>query len=160
MSRKDYYNDPTAPRANSIVPAASAIVTNKLGEILMHRRVDNDKWSLLGGAMQPGETISQTIIREIKEESGFDTEIEALIGIYSDPNHIIEYSDGEIRQQFSICFHCRIIAGHLKISSESKELKFFDHVGIEFIDMHPAQRLRINDYFYKISKNKEKIFLR
>ena len=72
MNRVDYFNDPHAPQANSIVPAASAIVTNKDGKILLHRRSDNALWSLPGGVMEIGESIEQTIVREVKEETGCD----------------------------------------------------------------------------------------
>lgn len=124
MSRKDYYYDNNAPKPNSIIAAASAIVTNSENQILLHRRRDNNSWSLLGGAMEYGENIERTVIREVKEESGLEVRVEKLIGIYSDPNHIIEYSNGEIRQQFSICFHCILESGEISVSNESYEVRF------------------------------------
>lgn len=156
MARKDYYYDPNAPKPNSIVAAASAIVTNSDGHILMHKRKDNDKWSLVGGAMEHGETLAQTAIREIKEESGFDVDVKKLIGVYSDPNHIIAYTNGEVRQQFSICFHCKVKGGDLTVSDESHEVKFFSIEELSKIDMHPAQRVRIDDYL----SNQETAFYR
>lgn len=147
MSRKDYYHQSEAPTPNSIVPAASAVVTNHKGEILLHKRSDNSLWSLPGGAMKIGESIAQTIIREVYEETGLNVEITKCIGLYTDPNHIIEYSNGEIRQQFSICFACTIINGTLSISSESTQVGFFKKDDLEQLDMHPAQRIRIDDFF-------------
>jgi len=146
MSRTDYYHTEEAPKPNSIVAAASAVVVNDTGEILLHRRVDNDFWSLVGGGMEPGETIAETAIRETFEESGLDVSIVKLIGVYSDPKHVIEYSDGEIRQQFSVCFLCRVIDGTLKCSDESKEVKFFSVDDLESLKLHPAQKVRIDDY--------------
>ena len=143
MARKDYYYNENAPKVNSIVAAASAILTNNNGEVLLHRRTDNNQWSLIGGGMDYGESISQTIIREVKEETGFDATIEKLIGIYSNPNHVIEYTNGEVRQQFSICFHCKIVSGNLTISSESHELKFFTQEEINNLQIHPSQKIRI-----------------
>ena len=66
--RTDYYNDPDAPRPNSVVPSASAIVTDELGRILLINRRDNELWALPGGGHDIGETIEQTAIREVKEE--------------------------------------------------------------------------------------------
>lgn len=109
--RKDYYYDTNAPKVNSIVPAASAVVTNDEGQVLLQRRVDNGLRSLPGGGMEPGECIEDTIIREVFEETGFNVVVEKMIGIYTNPNHIIAYSDGEVRQQFSVCFSCKIISG-------------------------------------------------
>jgi len=70
MARIDYFNDPNAPKANSIVPAASAIVTNAEGKILLERRSDNARWGLPSGVMEIGERIGETIVREVKEDTG------------------------------------------------------------------------------------------
>lgn len=156
MSRTDYYHVDNAPKANSIVTAASAVVVNKKGEILIHRRTDNNLWSLLGGAMEPGESIAETITREVFEESGLHVHVVKMIGVYSDPKHIIAYSNGEVRQQFSICFLCAVEAGELKISDESKELKFVSINDIKAYHLHDAQFVRIYDYL----KNQKEAFIR
>lgn len=156
MARKDYYHQSDAPKPNSLVPAASAVVTDSEGKILLHKRSDNHLWSLHGGGMDLGEPIEQTIIREVKEETGFDVVVEKCIGIYTDPGHVIEYSDGEIRQQFSICFECRIVGGKLSVSSESTQVSFFSKEELDRLPMHPAQKVRIKDFF----ADKEKAFIR
>ncbi len=145
-TRIDHLNDPNAPRANSIIPAASAIIKNNEGKILLHRRSDNDAWALPGGAMEIGESITETLQREVKEETGLDVEPEYIIGVYSNPKHIIEYSDGEIRQEFSLCFACQIVKGDLRVSEESLELAFFSPQEIERLNMHESTRLRIKHY--------------
>jgi hypothetical protein len=63
MGRRDLLDDPNAPKANRLVPAASAIVLDEAGRILLHKRMDNEYWSIPGGAMEPGETIAETIER-------------------------------------------------------------------------------------------------
>jgi ADP-ribose pyrophosphatase YjhB (NUDIX family) len=146
MARIDHLNNPNAPRANSIIPAASAIIVNDEGKMLLHRRSDNDRWALPGGTMEIGESISETITREVKEETGLNVEPEYITGIYSDPHHIIEYSDGEIRQEFSVCFACNIVQGDLHVSDESFELKFFTIQELEMLNMHESTRLRIKHY--------------
>src|SRR5437660_2443291 len=95
MARIDYWNDSHAPQANSLIPADSAIVTDDQGNILLHRRTDNDLWALPGGAMNIGERIGDTVVREVKEETGLDVTPEYIIGIYTNPNHVIAFSDGE-----------------------------------------------------------------
>jgi 8-oxo-dGTP pyrophosphatase MutT (NUDIX family) len=146
MPRIDYYNDPHAPRANSIVPAASAIVANDEGKILLHRRSDNDLWALPGGTMEIGESIQETLVREVKEETGLDVMPEYVVGLYTDPKHVIAFSDGEVRQQFSICFACRIIGGNIQVSDESFEVRFFSPDEIKQLNMHPSIYLRIKHY--------------
>jgi ADP-ribose pyrophosphatase YjhB (NUDIX family) len=146
MARSDYYDDPNAPPANSLVPGGSAIVANEAGEILLHRRADNQLWSLPGGKIEIGETLAQAIIREVHEETGLRVEPERIVGIYSDPKHVIAYSDGEVRQEFSICLACRIVGGEVRVSEESSAVRFFAPARIQYLDMHPSIRLRISDY--------------
>jgi 8-oxo-dGTP pyrophosphatase MutT (NUDIX family) len=146
MARTDYYNDPHAPKANSIVPAASAIVVDDEGKILLHWRSDNDLWALPGGAMEIGESIAETAVREVKEETGLNVKPEYIVGIYTDPHHVIAFSDGEVRQQFSLCFACSLVDGTISVSDESFEVAFIPQQEIERLNMHPSIRLRIEHY--------------
>jgi len=146
MARIDYLNDSNAPRANSLVPAASAIVMNGEGKILLHRRSDNTLWGLPGGAMEVGESIGETVVREVKEETGLDVVPECIVGIYSNPKHVIAFSDGEVRQEFSVCFVCRIVGGALRVSEESFEVSFFIPDEAERLPMHESNRMRIRHY--------------
>src|SRR6202035_4771581 len=107
MTRRDYLNDPNAPKANSIAVAVNAFVQNEEGRILMIHRTDNDLYSIPGGQLEPGETLTQAAVREVNEETGIDVEVTGLIGIFSNPRHVIAYSDGEVRQEFSVCFRAR-----------------------------------------------------
>lgn len=146
MTRIEHYNDPNAPRPNRLIPAASAVVADEAGRILLARRTDNDLWTIPGGAMDPGESIAETAVREVKEETGLDVEVVSLVGIYSNPRHVVEYADGEVRQQFSVCFACRPIAGEPTPSDETTEVGYFAPEAIEHLDMHPSIRLRIAHY--------------
>lgn len=146
MSRIDYYDDPSAPPANSLVPAASAVVVDDDGRILLARRRDNQLWTIPGGGMEPGETIAQTAVREVKEETGIDVEVVRLVGLYSDPLHVVEYSDGEVRQQFSICFACRPTTAITATSDETSEVRYAHPGELESLDMHPSIRLRIEHH--------------
>lgn len=146
MARKDYYDDPNAPAPNSIVAAASAIVTNDKGEILVHRRTDNDLWALPGGGMELGESITDTVVREVYEETGLHVAPRYVIAVYSDPKHVFAYSNGEVRQEFSVCVSCDIVDGTLKLSNESKELQFIAIDSVDNLDMHPRIRARVADY--------------
>ncbi|MFF2374167.1 NUDIX domain-containing protein [Streptomyces xiamenensis] len=146
MARTEYYDDPDAPTPNSMVVAASAVVTNEHGDILLQRRRDSGLWALPGGGMEMTESLPGAAIREVKEETGLDIEITGLVGTYTDPRHIIAYTDGEVRRQFNICFTARVIGGHLAISEESTELGFFSSNEIESLSMHQTQRVRIQHY--------------
>ncbi len=149
MARTDYLNDPDAPMANSIVPAVSAIVTDAHGRILLILRTDNGYWSIPGGGLNPGESVAHATEREVREETGIDCQVTGLVGIYSDPNHVAAYDDGEVRQEFSICFTTRMTGGSMATSSESALVEFVSPDAIPALRMHPSIRLRIQHYLEK-----------
>ncbi|MCG3751637.1 NUDIX hydrolase [Amycolatopsis sp. Poz14] len=144
MTRVDYYNDPNAPKANSIAVAVSAFIQDDDGRILMIRRTNNDLYSIPGGQLELGETLAQAAGREVCEETGVDCEITGVIGLYSDPSHVIAYDDGEVRQEFSICFRARAIGGALRTSVESNEVLWIEHNKVDTLSVHPSIRKRID----------------
>ncbi|WP_330272109.1 NUDIX domain-containing protein [Lentzea sp. NBC_00516] len=143
MARVDYFHDPNAPKANSLRPAVSAFVQDGTGRLLMIRRTDNDKYAIPGGQQEVGETLAQAATREVREETGIQVEITDLIGLYSNPAHVIAYDDGEVRQEFSICFRAVPVGGSLSTSSESKEVCWVELTELPRLDVHPSIRLRI-----------------
>jgi ADP-ribose pyrophosphatase YjhB (NUDIX family) len=146
MARTDYLDDPAAPKANSIVPAASVVVPDDQGRILLIRRVDNNYWSIPGGGMEPGESVRQAASREVSEETGINCEVTGLVGIYSNPRHVAAYDDGEVRQEFSICLTARVLNGSLRTSSESSEVRFVPVADIAAYNIHQSIRMRISHY--------------
>lgn len=83
--RIDYFDDPDAPAATSLVPSANAVVINDDGAVLLIRRSDNGNWALPGGAMDLGESLPGTAVRETLEETGIDVVITGLVGMFTDP---------------------------------------------------------------------------
>ncbi|WP_405010987.1 NUDIX domain-containing protein [Kitasatospora sp. NBC_01539] len=143
MSRIDYINDPNAPVANSVVPSVVAVVQDDGGRVLLIHKTDNGLWALPGGGHDIGEFVADTVIREVREETGIDVEVVTVTGLYTDPGHLMAYDDGEVRQQFSICFRARPIGGDLRTSEESKEVRWVNPADLEDLDIHPSMRLRI-----------------
>jgi ADP-ribose pyrophosphatase YjhB (NUDIX family) len=151
VARIDYFNDPNAPKANSIVPSVTAIVPNERGELLLVHNTDNDLWALPGGGMDVGESMADTVVREVKEETGIDVEVTGVVGIYTNPNHVMAYDDGEVRQQCSICFTTRLLGGQLATSSETSEVEFVAPDRLDSLNIHPSMRLRIDHYLERRS---------
>ena len=145
--RVDYYDDPNAPAANSMVPPVNGVIENDAGEILMIQRSDNGNWAVPGGAIDLGESMSQAGVRETKEETGIDCEILDVIGIYSDPKHIILYtSNGEARQEFSILLRGRATGGVPTTSSESTQVHWVRRAQISGLQMDRSMQRRIAHY--------------
>ncbi|GAB3934047.1 NUDIX domain-containing protein [Kribbella albertanoniae] len=148
MSRRiDYYDDPNAPAANSMVPSVNVVIENDAGEILLIERSDNCNWAVPGGAIDLGESMAQAAVRETKEETGIDCEIVDVIGIFTDPKHIILYtSNNEARQEFSILLRARSTGGEPTPSSESTRVHWVDREALENLQMDRSMRRRINHY--------------
>jgi 8-oxo-dGTP pyrophosphatase MutT (NUDIX family) len=145
--RIDFYDDPAAPKANSLVPSVNVVVVNEAGDILMIRRSDNDNWAVPGGAIDLGESMVQAAVRETREETGIDCEITGLVGIYTDPKHVLLYtSNGEVRQEFSILLTGVPTRGRPTQSSESSEVRWVPREDIAGYQMDRSMRLRIGHY--------------
>ncbi|PWI43196.1 NUDIX domain-containing protein [Streptomyces sp. ICBB 8177] len=143
MSRIDYYRDPAAPSANSVVPSVTAVVRDAEGRLLLIHKTDNDLWALPGGGHDLGESVADTVVREVREETGVEVVVDDIVGLYTDPHHVMAYDDGEVRQQFSICFHAHPVGGELRTSDESKEVRWVVPADLDNLDIHPSMRLRI-----------------
>ena len=158
MARRDYYYDPNAPKPNSIHPAAAVALFDSSGKILLLRRKDNDKWTMPGGTLDFGESLTDCAIREVREETGLQIRITGLIGTYTDPHILIAYSDGEVRQEFTLVYAAEIESGSLKIDDESKEAAWVPLQSSIDLPLAESQRRRLRDV---IQYQKEgKTFLR
>lgn len=144
MGRTEYMDDPNAPKANSIVPAATAFVQNGEGHVLLIQRSDNGLWAMPGGTQDVGETIAGTAERETFEETGYRVRVTTLIGVYSDPGNVIAYDDGEVRQQFALCFRAQLQGGEMARSDESPDVRWVSADELDDMPIHPSVRLRIS----------------
>jgi 8-oxo-dGTP pyrophosphatase MutT (NUDIX family) len=141
----DYFNDPNAPAVNSVVPSVTVAVRDDRGRILLIHKVDNDLWALPGGGHDAGESITDTAVREVREETGLDVEVVRLVGTYTNPSHVMAYDDGEVRQQFSLCFEGRWVGGQPREDgTETKEVRWVDPADLDQLNIHPSMRLRID----------------
>jgi 8-oxo-dGTP pyrophosphatase MutT (NUDIX family) len=148
MARRiDFYDDPQAPKANSLVPSVNVIVVNDRDEVLMIRRSDNGNWAVPGGAVDLGESVPQAGVRETREETGITCEITGISGLYTDPRHIILYtSDGEARQEFSIVLTGRPLSGEPTPSDESREVRWVLKDQVDGLQMDRSMRMRVRHF--------------
>src|SRR6476646_3680130 len=147
---REYYQDPNAPRADDVLPAAFAAVRNVAGEVLLVRRIDDGYWELPGGRIDVGESAAQAVIREVAEESGVAIALTGLSGVYSDPTHVLLDPDGTVHQQLALCFHAtpstsRPTGDPRPDGTETQEAAWCAPAAVANLPMHPAMRLRVRD---------------
>ena len=141
--RIDYYDDPAAPPANSVKPSAAAFVLHN-GKVLLTQRADNGNWTMPSGAMDPGESLSTTAVRETLEETGVQVRLVDVVGIYTDPKHVIHYtSDGEVRQEFTVVYRGEYVSGEPATSSETTRVEWVPIEQIPKLHMDRSQRMRL-----------------
>lgn len=109
-----------------LVPSVSAIIINDAGAILLAFHVDRQVWGTIGGAIDPFETPEEAVIREVQEETGLIVEVEQLIGVFSGPEFLVEYPNGDRTVYLAVAYLCRIIGGELQPDGEEiTEARYF-----------------------------------
>ncbi len=146
MSLYDWTGAPVDRLPDRIQCSASAFILNERGHLLLQLRQDNRHWAMPGGRQDVGESITQTCVREVWEETGLRVRVKRLIGIYSDPTQFLvaRYPGGEVVQICNMCFECEIIGGQLTISSESADIGFYPPDALPE-PVLPAHKIRIQD---------------
>ena len=126
----------------------SAVIFDKEQEkILLTRREDNNQWCLPSGGMEPGESASETCVREVEEETGLQVVIKRLIGVYTTPDELIVYRDGNKIQLVALCFEAEIVGGELRLSPETTEYGYFAYQEIQELDLLLNHVQRIEDAY-------------
>ena len=85
--------------------------------------------------MDPGESTVECCAREVLEETGLVVRIGRLVGVYSSPHRIIEYADGNRRQDLMLSFEAEPIGGELCITDETTEVGYFSPEQMKFMDV-------------------------
>jgi 8-oxo-dGTP pyrophosphatase MutT (NUDIX family) len=104
-----------------------AAIQDGSGRVLLMQRADNGEWDFPGGAMELGETLTESLTREVAEETGLLVEPVRLVGIYTSAgDHNYTYPNGDQVQGWGAFFECRVVGGSLRArDGEALELAFF-----------------------------------
>lgn len=105
---------------------ATTLVFNDKNELLLNLRTDTNTWGIPGGSMELNETIEETALRELKEETGISADKLELVSVLSGKDYYFEYPNGDKMCTVIILFKVLNYTGNIKVSdNESKQLKFF-----------------------------------
>jgi ADP-ribose pyrophosphatase YjhB (NUDIX family) len=126
--------------------ATAVVIVNQDNQVLLQKRSDNLLWGLPGGLLEIDESITEGAIREVKEETNLDIEIERFIGVFINPMMVWRLEDKA--KVFAYGFLGRVIGGDLKINDdESLELKYFDYNNLP--EIHSLDNKEIIKAYYE-----------
>ena len=124
---------------------ASAVIFNGEGKFLLTKREDNGQWCLPGGAVEAGESVAEACIREVFEETGLNVRVKRLVGVYSHPDQLVVYKDGNKAFIVAIHFEAEVIGGELGLSNETTDFGYFTAQEMDGLQMLGRHRERVLD---------------
>jgi ADP-ribose pyrophosphatase YjhB (NUDIX family) len=111
-----------------IIVTGGAVIRDQLGRILFQRRSDYGNWGLPGGGMNPGESVEETMKREILEETGLIVTQSELYAVYSGSRMKYRYPDGNEVAFVMFVFNATVeLEGKLK--NDGKTIRYLDNNG-------------------------------
>lgn len=139
------YGDRFGKQGELRVGCSATIFDEKRQKVLLTQRTDNGRWCLPGGRMESGESAAEACEREVWEETGLRVRVKRLIGIYSDPDQLVIYPDGNKVFLVVLGFEVDIIDGVLGLSDETTDVGYFTLAEMESMPMHGNHKSRVED---------------
>ncbi|MEU0027063.1 NUDIX domain-containing protein [Streptomyces sp. NPDC006335] len=123
------------------LPGVSAVVLDDDGRVLLNRRSDTRKWSLIGGIPEPGEQPAACAVREVEEETGVRCAVERVIVVQA--LKPVTYENGDVCQYMDITFRCRALGGEARVNDdESLDVGWFAVDALPALDEFGMLRIK------------------
>lgn len=108
------------------------------GKILLVREIaDAGRWTLPGGWADVSDTPTQAVIREVREESGFETKVVKLLAVYDRQQQ--KHTPPFPYSVYKLFFHCQIIGGEPQINNEVSEIAFFNEAELPLEELSTSR---------------------
>ena len=127
------------------VGCSATIFDSKREKVLLTQRTDNGRWCLPGGMMESGESVGEACVREVWEETGLHVRVTRLVGVYSNPDQLVVYPDGNKAFFVVLSFETEIIDGELGLSNETTAFGYYSLAEMESLPMHGQHKQRVED---------------
>ncbi len=143
MAKTEVRYGPRLGKEGRVRLGCSAVIFDETRrKVLLTRRSDNGLWCLPGGAVDPGETVAEACIREVREETGLEVQVVRLVGVYSNPDQLVVYPDGNKAFIVALSFEAQVTGGKLGLSDETTEVGYYtleEMRGMAMIGQHPQR---------------------
>jgi 8-oxo-dGTP pyrophosphatase MutT (NUDIX family) len=127
------------------VGCSATIFDSKREKVLLTQRTDNGRWCLPGGRLESGESAAEACEREVWEETGLQVRATRLIGVYSNPDQLVIYSDGNKAFFVVLSFEAEVIKGKLGLSNETTAFGYYSLQEMESMPIHGEHKQRVED---------------
>ncbi len=132
-------------RVLAVRPSVSAVIFDRRGRLLLQQRSDGGQWGLPGGSVEIGESLTDAVAREVREETGLVVSPRRLVGLYSDPRlQVVRYPNGNSWHYINACFECAVRGGELRTCAETLDLAWVSPSRLPRT-LLPNHRIRIRD---------------
>lgn len=108
-----------------MMPAVAAVIHDKQGRLLLIRKREENNWGLPAGALEPGETPAEAVIRESGEETGLKVEPRRLLGVFGGGEFRHVYPNGDRVEYLVMLFACTVIDDEMEMDGEVSEWRWF-----------------------------------
>lgn len=104
-----------------LIPGVAALLRDREGRVLLQLRADDGSWNLPAGAVDPGETPFEAIVREVREETGLHVVPGRIAGVFGGPGHRHTYPNGDRVEPTTIVFECAVVGGEIRKQPDETE---------------------------------------
>ena len=87
------------------------LVFDDSDRLLLQLRTDNHRWGIPGGSLEIGERIENAAVREVYEETGYEVRATGLAGIFTEPENVITYPNGDRVRFLTVLYRGRVVGG-------------------------------------------------
>ena len=129
MAISEYFRNLRQKVGNSLlqISGVAAVIHDSTGKILLQKAKNSYSWSLPAGAIEPGESPAQALVREVWEETGLKVRPQKILGVFGGNNGFRHtYPNGDLVEYTVIVFQCEVIKGILGgQDDETEQLEYF-----------------------------------
>lgn len=125
MKTQILYGDRLGSQGEVRVGCSAILFDEGREKVFLTRRADNGMWCLPGGRVDPGESVEEAVLRELWEETGLRGRVTRFLGVYSDPNRLVIYPDGNKAHIVALSFEVEATGGEAGLSNETTDFGFF-----------------------------------